>query len=213
MVQAQQGLRDFAENMEALKHNLLLARGTSRSVATKTPANWRRMQLIACRKQHPQGVHLSGEAAFRQARFGQAEKSEIVKRWREFLANNQFGFAVIVASSGMEGDTQKDLVLTQARAMVVREYLVENFGFDDSQLRLWEWANRPTRVRMPAGVRCRSSSIQLEPRCRRTSKYRPRFNPKQPPTNRSRLRQTQNRTDRGTAVTATTASVTVRKSW
>jgi outer membrane protein OmpA-like peptidoglycan-associated protein len=53
----------------------------------------------------------------------------------EFLANNQFGFAVIVASAGMEGDTQKDLVLTEARAMVVREYLVEHFGFDDSQLK------------------------------------------------------------------------------
>jgi hypothetical protein len=35
----------------------------------------------------------------------------------------------------MEGDDQKDLVLTQARAMVVREYLVNNFGFDDSQLK------------------------------------------------------------------------------
>jgi hypothetical protein len=42
---------------------------------------------------------------------------------------------VVVASAGMEGDTQKDLVLTEARAMVVREYLVENFGFDDSQLK------------------------------------------------------------------------------
>jgi hypothetical protein len=36
----------------------------------------------------------------------------------------------------MEGDTQKDLVLTEARAMVIREYLVENFGFDDGQLML-----------------------------------------------------------------------------
>jgi hypothetical protein len=35
----------------------------------------------------------------------------------------------------MDGDTQKDLVLTEARAMVIREYLVENFGFDDSQLK------------------------------------------------------------------------------
>jgi hypothetical protein len=35
----------------------------------------------------------------------------------------------------MEGDTQKDLVLTEARAMVIREYLVENFAFDDSQLK------------------------------------------------------------------------------
>jgi len=35
----------------------------------------------------------------------------------------------------MEGDSQRDLLLTQARAMVIREYLVENFGFDDSQLK------------------------------------------------------------------------------
>ena len=42
---------------------------------------------------------------------------------------------MIVVSAGMEGDTQKDLVLTEARAMVVREYLVEHFGFDDSQLK------------------------------------------------------------------------------
>ena len=42
---------------------------------------------------------------------------------------------MVVVPSGMEGDTQKDLVLTEARAMVVREYLVENFGFDDSQLK------------------------------------------------------------------------------
>jgi hypothetical protein len=35
----------------------------------------------------------------------------------------------------MDGDTQKDLVLSEARAMVIREYLVENFGFDDSQLK------------------------------------------------------------------------------
>jgi hypothetical protein len=35
----------------------------------------------------------------------------------------------------MEGDAKKELVLTQARAMVIREYLVENFGFDDSRLK------------------------------------------------------------------------------
>jgi len=42
---------------------------------------------------------------------------------------------VVVVSAGMEGDTQKELVLTEARAMVVRTYLVDNFGFDDSQLK------------------------------------------------------------------------------
>ena len=53
----------------------------------------------------------------------------------DFLAQTQFGVAVVVVSTGMDGDTQKDLVLTEARAMVIREYLVENFGFDDSQLK------------------------------------------------------------------------------
>ena len=51
------------------------------------------------------------------------------------MVQNQFGFAVVVVSTGMEGDAQKDLVLTEARAMVIRKYLVDNFGFDDTRLR------------------------------------------------------------------------------
>jgi hypothetical protein len=53
----------------------------------------------------------------------------------EFLADNQYGYAVVVVSAGANGDAQKDLLLTEGRAMVVREYLVETFGFDDSHLR------------------------------------------------------------------------------
>jgi outer membrane protein OmpA-like peptidoglycan-associated protein len=76
---------------------------------------------------------------------------------------------VVVASAGMEGDTQKDLVLTEARAMVVREYLVENFGFDDSQLKTLGMGKQADTNSDAAGVRCRFSSIQPEPRFRRTS--------------------------------------------
>jgi hypothetical protein len=61
------------------------------------------------------------------------EKS--LKAVGEFLAQNQFGVAVITASTGMEGDTQQDAVLTEARAMVIREYLSGNFGFDNSLLK------------------------------------------------------------------------------
>jgi outer membrane protein OmpA-like peptidoglycan-associated protein len=52
-----------------------------------------------------------------------------------FLAGNQYGFAVVIVSGGKEGDAQKEMVLSEARAMVVREYLVANFGFDDSRLK------------------------------------------------------------------------------
>jgi len=41
----------------------------------------------------------------------------------------------VVVYTGMTGDAQKDLVLTQARAAMVRAYLVGNFGFDDTQLK------------------------------------------------------------------------------
>jgi hypothetical protein len=44
--------------------------------------------------------------------------------------------AVVVVSTGLTGDTEKDLVLTQARAAVIRAYLVGNYGFDDSQLKI-----------------------------------------------------------------------------
>jgi hypothetical protein len=54
-----------------------------------------------------------------------------------FLAENQFGFAIVVASSGMDGDARdrKDMVLAEARALVVRKYLDANFGFDNGQLK------------------------------------------------------------------------------
>jgi len=53
----------------------------------------------------------------------------------EFLTDTDFGVAVVAVYSSMEGDAAKDLVLTQGRALVVREYLVENFGFDDRRLK------------------------------------------------------------------------------
>ena len=43
--------------------------------------------------------------------------------------------AVIRVSAGMEGDSDKDLVLTQAQAVEIRDSLVKNFGFDDRQLK------------------------------------------------------------------------------
>ncbi len=50
----------------------------------------------------------------------------------QFLAANEFGIAVVVVYTGMTGEAQKDLVLTQARAAIIRAYLIDNFGFDDT---------------------------------------------------------------------------------
>jgi phospholipid/cholesterol/gamma-HCH transport system substrate-binding protein len=135
MAQAQVGVTDFQENMEAMKHNFLL-RGYFKSRGYEDSAELAKNEI----ERLPQGTPTkeftySAKQLFDKQDSAKLKNQKSLNVGGEFLANNQFGFAVVVVSAGMAGDTQKDLVLTEARAMVVREYLVENFGFDDSQLK------------------------------------------------------------------------------
>jgi len=131
---AQAGVTDFQENMEALKHNFLL-RGyfKNRGYEDSTELAKNAVERL------PEGPPIKEFTYPAKELFDKQDSAKLKDRKSlnaagEFLASNRFGCAVVVASVGM-GDSQKDLVLTEARAMVVREYLVENFGFDDSQLR------------------------------------------------------------------------------
>ncbi len=135
MTQAQAGVTDFQENMEALKHSFFV-RGYFKNRGYEDSTDLAKYEI----EQLPQGAPLkaftySSKQLFDKQDSAKLKNQKSLTAGGEFLANNQFGFAVVVVSAGMEGDTQKDLVLTEARAMVVREYLVEHFGFDDSQLR------------------------------------------------------------------------------
>jgi phospholipid/cholesterol/gamma-HCH transport system substrate-binding protein len=135
MLQAQTGVTDFQENMEAMKHNFFL-RGYFKNRGYEDSAELAKNEI----ERLPQGTPIkeftySVKQLFDKQDSAKLKNQKSLNAGGEFLANNQFAFAVVVASAGSEGDTQKDLVLTEARAMVVREYLVENFGFDDSQLK------------------------------------------------------------------------------
>jgi len=52
-----------------------------------------------------------------------------------YLEHYPFGAAVIVAGGGATGDSATVHTLLEARAAVVREYLVEHFKMDDSRLK------------------------------------------------------------------------------
>jgi phospholipid/cholesterol/gamma-HCH transport system substrate-binding protein len=143
MAQAQAGVTDFQENMEAMKHNFFL-RGYFKSRGYEDSAELAKNEI----ERLPQGTPAKqftypAKQLFDKQDSAKLKNQKSLKSGGEFLANNQFGFAVVAVSAGMEGDTQKDLVLTEARAMVVREYLVENFGFDDSQLRTLGMGKQP----------------------------------------------------------------------
>jgi phospholipid/cholesterol/gamma-HCH transport system substrate-binding protein len=135
MLQAQVGVTNFQENMEALKHNFLL-RGYFNKRGYEDSAALAANKISGL----PPGAPLKAFTYTAKQLFDTRDSAKLKNQKTlndggEYLAENQFGFAVVVVSTGMEGDTQKDQVLTEARAMVVREYLVENFGFDDSQLK------------------------------------------------------------------------------
>jgi len=135
MLQAQTGVTDFQENMEALKHNFFLS-GYFKKRGYEDSAGLVANKIASL----PQGTPLKSFTYTAKQLFDSRDTAKLKNQKSlndggNYLAQNPFGVAVIVVSAGMEGDAQKDLVLTEARAMVVREYLVENFGFDDSQLK------------------------------------------------------------------------------
>jgi phospholipid/cholesterol/gamma-HCH transport system substrate-binding protein len=135
MVQAKAGVTDFQENMEALKHNFLLS-GYFKKRGYEDSGDLAANRIAGLPSEAPTKAFTYTAKQLFDARDSAKLKNEkSLNSGGNFLAQNQFGFAVVVVSTGMEGDDQKDLVLTEARAMVIREYLVENFGFDDSQLK------------------------------------------------------------------------------
>jgi phospholipid/cholesterol/gamma-HCH transport system substrate-binding protein len=135
MLQAQAGVTDFQENMEALKHNFLL-KGYFKKRGYEDSGELTANKISAM----PQGTPLkaftySARQLFEARDSAKLKDQKSLNASGDYLAQNQFGYAVVVVSAGSQGDTKKDLLLTEARAMVVREYLVENFGFDDTQLK------------------------------------------------------------------------------
>jgi phospholipid/cholesterol/gamma-HCH transport system substrate-binding protein len=135
VAQAQAGVTDFQENMEGLKHNFFL-RGYFKNRGYENSAELAKDEIARL----PQSTPLKTFTYEAKQLFGKVDTARLKNQKfldaaGDFLADNDFGLAVVVAYTSMEGDTQKNLVLTQGRALVVREYLVENFAFDDRQLK------------------------------------------------------------------------------
>jgi phospholipid/cholesterol/gamma-HCH transport system substrate-binding protein len=135
-VHAQAGIADFQENMEALKQNFLL-RGYFKKRGYDDSAELAKNQIPNL----PDGTPMKTFTYDPKSLFDKIDTAKLKNEKSladagKFLAGNEFGVAVIVVYAGLTGDAQKDLALTQARAAVIRAYLVANFGFDDTQLKI-----------------------------------------------------------------------------
>jgi phospholipid/cholesterol/gamma-HCH transport system substrate-binding protein len=133
--QAKEGAAAFQENMEALKHNFFL-RGFYKKRGYADSAELTKNEI----KSMPQGPYIKkfdydALKIFNKPDAAKLKNEKSLDEPGQFLQQNKFGSAVVVAYTGMKGDTDKDLELSEARAMVVRDYLVKNFKFDDTRLK------------------------------------------------------------------------------
>ena len=135
-VDAQASIADFQENMEALKQNFLL-RGYFKKRGYEDSAALAKNQIPTLPDAGPMKTFTyDPKTLFEKIDTAKLKNEGSLSAAGKFLAGNEFGVAVVVVSTGLTGDTEKDLVLTQARAAVIRAYLVGNYGFDDSQLKI-----------------------------------------------------------------------------
>jgi len=132
---AQAGVTAFQENMEAMKQNFLV-RGFFKKRGYESSSDLEKNEIAKLPDSAPlKSFAFDSKKLFDKADTAKPKNEKSLRAAGEFLADTEFGVAVVVVSAGMTGDEQKDLVLTQARAMVVRDYLVNNFSFDDTQLK------------------------------------------------------------------------------
>jgi phospholipid/cholesterol/gamma-HCH transport system substrate-binding protein len=133
--QVNEGATAFQENMEALKHNFFL-RGffNKRGYEDSTELTKHQIERLPAGSPIKTFVY-DARKVFDKPDAAKMKNEKVLNEGGKFLEANSFGEAVVEASTGLEGDSEKDRVLTEARAMVVREYLVNNFRLDDTRIK------------------------------------------------------------------------------
>jgi outer membrane protein OmpA-like peptidoglycan-associated protein len=125
----------FQEDADALKQNFLL-RGffQRRGYEDASELKKNKISKLPSKRISKEFVY-DAKDIFDKSDNAKLKNQKAFNEAGKFLEQNKFSLAVVAASDEV-GDTDKDRVLTQARAKVVRDYLVENFKFDDTRVKI-----------------------------------------------------------------------------
>jgi hypothetical protein len=132
---AAEGAAAFTENMEAMRHNFFL-KGFFNNRGYEDSAKLAD-HLI---KQPPRGepvqtFSLDVRKVFVDVDHAKLKSEKALNPAGQYLQDNPFSTAVVVAISGLKGDSDELETMLQARAWVVRDYLVSNFRMDDKRVK------------------------------------------------------------------------------
>jgi hypothetical protein len=122
------------DDMVALKQNFLL-RGYFNKRGYEDAGELTRHALARAPAGKPiKEFSIASRDLFDKADNAKLGNERLLKEAGAFLEQSKFSLAVVSASEVL-GDSAKMRLQTQARALVVRDYLVENYRFDDTRLK------------------------------------------------------------------------------
>jgi phospholipid/cholesterol/gamma-HCH transport system substrate-binding protein len=133
--QATAGTAAFRDDMEALKHNILL-RGFFNRRGYEDTEDLKKHEIpkLPAEPYSKAFVYDAGKLFDKQGS-AKLKNQKTLNEAGKFLQENKFGQAVVAASAGPKGEADKEQVLTEARSMVVRDYLANNFELDDNRIK------------------------------------------------------------------------------
>jgi phospholipid/cholesterol/gamma-HCH transport system substrate-binding protein len=133
--QAAAGVTSLHEDADALQHNFLL-RGFFKSQGYSNPAEITEHQIPALPKEAAlKSFDYNPKDLFDKPDAAKLKNEKNLDAAGQFLQSQKFGLAVIAVTTGTKGDSDKELVLSEARSFVVRKYLVDSFSLDDTRVK------------------------------------------------------------------------------
>jgi phospholipid/cholesterol/gamma-HCH transport system substrate-binding protein len=133
--QAAAGATALHEDAEALQHNFLL-RGFFKSQGYANSEEITQHEVPQLPKEEAvKSFAYDPKNLFDKPDSAKLKNEKSLDAAGQFLQSQKFGLAVIAASTGGKGDSDKERVLSEARGFVVRKYLVDNFQLDDKRVK------------------------------------------------------------------------------
>ncbi|HET6961791.1 MAG TPA: MlaD family protein, partial [Terriglobia bacterium] len=133
--QAKAGMTSFQENMQALKSNWFL-RGFFKNRGYQDSAELTKY-AIAKLPDRPfsNRFEIGANDLFAKPDAAKLKNEKVLNEIGVRLERTPYDLIVVAGYSGLRGETEENLVLTQARAMVVRQHLTEHFKIDDQRIK------------------------------------------------------------------------------
>ena len=133
--EASAGLTSLHEDADALKHNFLLRGFFNERGFTNPEEVKKHLATEVPKTAAAKTFSLDPKSLFDKPMSAKLKNQKLLTEAGQFLQDHKFDYALIVASSGMKGDSETEKALTEARSFVVRKYLVEHFKLDDVRIK------------------------------------------------------------------------------